>query len=178
MWGYEVPSDADPVLWFKLLLLREEDLEEDLRQSDYYIRAKRKLRELNKTPTDIIADYLRALWQHTLNTIHKSRSKFVIAALAFHVVITVPAIWKDYARTSMQEAAAKAGILDHRSAGPTTLSFVPEPEAAGLVTLCEYGEMLKTDDVYVICDAGGGTVVSSIIAYFALALVTSPLSFN
>ncbi len=102
MWGYEVPSDADPVLWFKLLLLREEDLEEDLRQSDYYIRAKRKLRELNKTPTDIIADYLRALWQHTLNTIHKSRSKFVIAALAFHVVITVPAIWKDYARTSMQ----------------------------------------------------------------------------
>ncbi|KAI0904020.1 actin-like ATPase domain-containing protein [Ustulina deusta] len=158
MWGYEVPSDADPVLWFKLLLLREEDLEEDLRQSDYYIRAKRKLRELNKTPTDIIADYLRALWQHTLNTIHKSRSKFVIAALAFHVVITVPAIWKDYARTSMQEAAAKAGILDHRSAGPTTLSFVPEPEAAGLVTLCEYGEMLKTDDVYVICDAGGGTV--------------------
>ncbi|KAI1308319.1 actin-like ATPase domain-containing protein [Xylaria venustula] len=158
MWGYEVPSDADPVLWFKLLLLREEDLEQDLRESDYYIRAKRKLKELEKTPVDLIADYFRALWQHTLNTIHKSRSKTVISALAFHVVITVPAIWKDYARTSMQEAANKAGILNVRSAGPTTLSFVPEPEAAGLITLCEYGEMLKTDDVYVICDAGGGTV--------------------
>ncbi|KAI0521984.1 actin-like ATPase domain-containing protein [Xylaria bambusicola] len=158
MWGYEVPSDADPALWFKLLLLKEEDLDESLRQSDYYIRAKRKLTELEKPPTEIIADYLRALWKHTLDTIHKSRSKFVIAALAFHVVLTVPAIWKDYARTSMQEAVARAGILDHRPAGPTTLSFVPEPEAAGLVTLCEHGEMLKTDDVYVICDAGGGTV--------------------
>ncbi|KAJ2992964.1 hypothetical protein NUW58_g1993 [Xylaria curta] len=158
MWGYEVPSDADPVLWFKLLLLLDEDLEEDLRQSDYYIRAKRKLSELDKTPTDIIADYLRALWQHTLNTIHKSRSRIVIGGLGFHVVITVPAIWKDYARTSMREAAAKAGILDARPAGPTTLSFVPEPEAAGLVTLWEHGEMLRTDDVYVICDAGGGTV--------------------
>ncbi|KAI1425006.1 actin-like ATPase domain-containing protein [Xylaria sp. FL1777] len=158
MWGYEVPSDADPVLWFKLLLLREEDLEEELRQSDYYIRAKRKLRELDKTSVDLIADYLKALWQHTLDTIHKSRSRFVIAALAFHVVITVPAIWKDYARTSMKEAATKAGILNQRPAGTTTLSFVPEPEAAGLITLCEYGEMLKTDDVYVICDAGGGTV--------------------
>ncbi|KAI1162283.1 actin-like ATPase domain-containing protein [Nemania serpens] len=158
MWGYEVPLDADPVLWFKLLLLRDQDLEEDLRQSDYYIRAKKKLRELDKTPTEIVADYLRVLWKHTLDTIHKSRSKVVIAALAFHVVITVPAIWKDYARTSMQEAAAKAGILEVRPAGPTTLSFVPEPEAAGLVTLCEHGERLKTDDVYVICDAGGGTV--------------------
>ncbi|KAI1733567.1 actin-like ATPase domain-containing protein [Xylaria scruposa] len=158
LWGYEIPPDADPVLWFKLLLLRDEDLEGDLRQSDFYIRAKRKLQEIDKTPTDVIADYLRLLWHHTLKTIHKSRSKVVIAALAFHVVVTVPAIWKDYARSSMKEAAAKAGILDHRSAGPTTLSFVPEPEAAGLVTLWEHGDILKTDDVYVICDAGGGTV--------------------
>ncbi|KAI0440360.1 actin-like ATPase domain-containing protein [Xylaria telfairii] len=159
MWGYEVPLDAaDPVQWFKLLLLRDEDIGDDLRQSDYYIRAKRKLRELDKTPTEIIADYLRLLWRHTLDTIHKSRSKVVLGALAFHVVVTVPAIWQDYARTSMQHAVAKAGILDFRSAGPTTMSFVPEPEAAGLVTLCEHGETLQSDDVYVICDAGGGTV--------------------
>ncbi|KID84431.1 hsp70 family chaperone [Metarhizium guizhouense ARSEF 977] len=158
LWGYEVPYNTDPIRWFKLLLLKDEDVEEALRLSDYYLRAKKMLRELNKAPTDFIADYLRALWQHTLDTIHKSRSKSVIAALTFHVVITVPAIWKDYARASMREAAAKAGILDNRPAGPTTLSFVPEPEAAALVTLCEYGKMLKTDDVYVICDAGGGTV--------------------
>lgn len=60
----------------------------------------------------------------------------------------------------MQEAAKKAGILDPRDAGPTTLGFGPEPEAAALATLCEPGRSIDTKDVYVICDAGGGTVVS------------------
>lgn len=159
MWGYGIPPDATPVQWFKLLLLRDEDVDKELQQSDYYLRAKKMLRELNKTPTDLIADYLGALWRHTISIIHKSRSKTVVAALAFHVVITVPAIWKDYARAAMQEAMAKAGILQDRPAGPTTMSFVPEPEAAALMTLYEYGDLLRTDDVYVICDAGGGTVV-------------------
>jgi len=72
----------------------------------------------------------------------------------------VPAIWKDYARQGMEEAATRAGILKHRPVGPTTLSFVPEPEAAALVTLWENRRDLKTGHLYVVCDAGGGTVVS------------------
>ena len=118
------------------------------------------LKEENKTATDLVADYLKALWQHTLDTMLKARSKSVIEALAFRVVITVPAIWKDYARREMEEAAKKAGILGDRSAGPTTLTFAPEPEAAALATLYERGKDINVDDVYVICDAGGGTVVS------------------
>jgi len=158
-WGYAVPLSADPIKWFKLLLLKDEDLDDEIRTSDYVLRARKMLRELDKTPVDAVADYLSALWQHTLDTIHKSRSKSSIAALTFHVVITVPAIWKDYARTAMTEAATKAGILKHRAAGETTLSFVPEPEAAALVTLWEHRRDLRTGDLYVICDAGGGTVV-------------------
>jgi hypothetical protein len=160
MWGYGIPADADPVRWFKLLLLQEEDLAPELRQSDFVLRARKMLRENNKTATDLIADYLKALWAHILNSIKKARSKTVIEALRFHVVITVPAIWKDYARTAMEEAAKKAGILDDRPAGSTTLAFAPEPEAAALATLCEKGRVAKKDDVFVICDAGGGTVVS------------------
>ncbi|KAL3474643.1 hypothetical protein BJX99DRAFT_231373 [Aspergillus californicus] len=158
MWGYDIPPDADPVKWFKLLLLREEDLDPKLRASEFVLRGRKMLRELDKTATDVIADYLRALWQHVMKTIHKARGKSVIAALAFHVVITVPAIWKDYARQAMKEAARRAGILDDRDAGPTILTFAPEPEAAALATLCERARELNTDDVYVICDAGGGTV--------------------
>ncbi|CAG9936358.1 unnamed protein product [Clonostachys rosea f. rosea IK726] len=158
MWGYGIPADADPVRWFKLLLLQEEDLAPELRQSDFVLRARKMLRENNKTATDLIADYLKALWAHILNSIKKARSKTVIEALRFHVVITVPAIWKDYARTAMEEAAKKAGILDDRPAGSTTLAFAPEPEAAALATLCEKGRVAKKDDVFVICDAGGGTV--------------------
>ncbi|KAL2808589.1 hypothetical protein BJX63DRAFT_408776 [Aspergillus granulosus] len=158
MWGYDIPADADPVRWFKLLLLRDEDLAPELRASDFVLRGRKMLRELNKTATEVIADYLRCMWEHIMATIRKSRSKSVIAALTFHVVITVPAIWKDYARREMEQAARMAGILEYREIGPTTLTFAPEPEAAALATLCEQGQDINTDDVYVICDAGGGTV--------------------
>ncbi|KAJ6125279.1 hypothetical protein N7471_012596 [Penicillium samsonianum] len=160
MWGYGIPLDADPVRWFKLLLLRDEDMTEEQRQSEPLLRARKLMRETGMSATDLVADYLRPLWQHTMETIHRFRSKSVISALTFHVVITVPAIWKDYARKGMEEAARNAGILQDRPIGPTTLSFVPEPEAAALVTLCERGRErdIETDDVYVICDAGGGTV--------------------
>jgi hypothetical protein len=160
MWGYEIPTDADPVRWFKLLLVKDEDLAPELRCSEFLLRGRRMLKENNKTAVDLVADYLRALWKHVLDTINKSRGESVVEALAFKVVITVPAIWKGYARQSMQEAAKKSGILDRRLAGSTTLTFAPEPEAAALSTLCEPGRRTKRGDVYVICDAGGGTVVS------------------
>ncbi len=158
MWGYEIP-DADPVRWFKLLLLKEEDLDKDLRSSEFLLRGRRMLRENSKTAVGLIADYLRAFWKHIVETINKSRGESVVDTLAFHVVITVPAIWKNYARQGMQKAAEEAGILNPRPAGPTTLSFVPEPEAAALSTLSEPSRRIKEGDVYVICDAGGGTVV-------------------
>jgi molecular chaperone DnaK (HSP70) len=86
-----------------------------------------------------------------------------VDALRFHIVITIPAIWKGYARQGMEEAAKKSGILRRRPAGETTLSFAPEPEAAALSTLSEPGRKTKQGDVYMICDAGGGTVVRIIL---------------
>lgn len=78
--------------------------------------------------------------------------------MQLHVVLTVPAIWKDYARESMARAAYAAGIVENRPAGQTTLSFAPEPEAAALSTLSESDHRVKKRNVYVICDAGGGTI--------------------
>ncbi|KAH9212086.1 hypothetical protein DL95DRAFT_464318 [Leptodontidium sp. 2 PMI_412] len=152
MWGYGIPIDATPVSWFKLLLVKDADLDEELRSSEFMLRGRKMLRENGKTAVDLIADYLRALWEHVLDTIQKARGESVVDALPFHVVITVPAIWKGYAREAMEKAVKQSGILRSRTAGPTTLTFAPEPEAAALSTLSERG------DVYVICDAGGGTV--------------------
>ena len=162
MSGYEIPADADPVRWFKLLLLKEDDLSPDLKSSEFILRGRKMLKESGKTATDLIADYLKTLWKHTLQTITKARGESVVDALVFHVVTTVPAIWKGYARESMKQAAKKAGILKRRPAGATTLIFAPEPEAAALATLCEPGRRINRGEVYVICDAGGGTVVSLI----------------
>ncbi|KAL4764896.1 Hsp70 family protein [Aspergillus foveolatus] len=158
MWGYNIPGGADTVRGFKLLLLHDEDLTDDVKTSEFFLRAKKMLRDTGKTPIGLVADYLRALWQHTMDTINKALGESVMDGLRFLVVITVPAIWKAYARQSMQDAAKRAGILKARKAGGTTLSFIPEPEAAALSTLCERGRRIKKGDVYVICDAGGGTV--------------------
>ncbi|KAF2682390.1 actin-like ATPase domain-containing protein [Lentithecium fluviatile CBS 122367] len=158
MWGYEIPADADPVRWFKLLLLKEEDLDPEMRSNEFILRGRKMLKENGKTAVDLIADYLRAIWKHIIETINKSRGESVVDALAFHIVITVPAIWKGYARQEMEEAANKAGLLNRRAAGDTTMTFAPEPESAGLSTLCEPGRKVKVGEVYMICDAGGGTV--------------------
>ncbi|EFX01732.1 hsp70 family chaperone [Grosmannia clavigera kw1407] len=159
LWGYEIPPDAKSARWFKLLLLRDEDLSAELRKSEYIQHGRDMLSEMGKSAIDVTADYLRMLSQHTLETIRKSRGESVVDALRFHIVITVPAIWKDYARQSMKEAVQKAGLLKPRAAGPTTLAFSPEPGGrAALATLCEPGRKTEKDDVFIICDAGGGTV--------------------
>lgn len=126
MWGYKIPVDGDPIRWFKLLLLKDEDLNAELRSSEFIL------------------------------------GESVVDALTFHVVITIPAIWKGYAGQGMEAAAKESGILESRAAGDTTLSFAPEPEAAALSTLSEAGRKPKEGDLFMICDAEGGTVVSGI----------------
>ena len=80
----------------------------------------------------------------------------------------------------MRQAALDAGILEPRLCSDTTLHFVSEPEAAALATLrdmkaAQFGVCLsftnnhknmltrvQKGDCIVVCDAGGGTVVSNI----------------
>ena len=72
-------------------------------------------------------------------------------------IITVPAIWSDKAKEQTKQAALTAGIkMDD-------LELITEPEAAALycATLCEEVD-LEQGDHFLICDAGGGTVVCSL----------------
>ncbi|KAI1873113.1 uncharacterized protein JN550_003366 [Neoarthrinium moseri] len=158
IWGYSIPADADPFRWFKLLLLHREDLNPELCESSFLIKAQIMLKESGKTAVDLVADYLRLLWEHIMSTIEKARGESVVEALVFHVIVTVPAIWKGYARQAMEEAVKKSGILNFRLAGTTKLVFAPEPEVAAFSTLLEQGSSIRPGNVYVICDAGGGTV--------------------
>jgi hypothetical protein len=152
-WGYDVPGDADPLQWFKLLLLKDEDMDPRLQRSEYILRARNMLEGLKKSATEVISDYLRLIWSHALACITKARGAAVVQGMQFHVVLTIPAIWKSYARQEMQIAAASAGILKKRDAGPTTLIFAPEPEAAALATFADRGlhPLLKVrvlDEIY------------------------------
>ncbi|KAI1326451.1 hypothetical protein F5Y16DRAFT_374825 [Xylariaceae sp. FL0255] len=170
-WGYDVPPDEEPFRWFKLLLLHSEDLNSEIRDSEFLSRARNMTKEQGKSAVELVADYLRLLWGHIMSTIERARGETVVEALPIHVVITVPAIWKGYARQSMRDAAEESGMLESRFGGTAELSFVPEPEAAAMSTLLEQGGSVKPGHVYIVCDAGGGTV--DLISYEVAS--TNPL---
>ncbi|UZP40356.1 hypothetical protein NXS19_008172 [Fusarium pseudograminearum] len=47
--GFEIDGDTDPIKWFKLLLLKEEDLPTELKSSEFILRARKMMRENDKT---------------------------------------------------------------------------------------------------------------------------------
>ncbi|RSL72501.1 hypothetical protein CEP51_011897 [Fusarium floridanum] len=159
-WGYSIPADKDALKWFKLLLLKEDDLPADVAKSEQLANA-RRLQEGAKTkPIEIIACFLGKLWDHAIESMKRGIGAELLSMSKFHVVITLPAIWPPYAQKLMKQAASLSGILDARSCGDTTLRFVSEPEAAALATIKDLSKRstIKPGDTIVICDAGGGTV--------------------
>ncbi|KAI0973390.1 hypothetical protein F4678DRAFT_477857 [Xylaria arbuscula] len=164
-WGYKIPAGVETIEWFKLLLLNDRDLQKHLQGSSHLHDAKRMLSKLGKSPVQVTSDYLEALWNHALKQICDEKGSNFVAGMPFEVVVTVPAIWTDYARGRMYEAAKLAGILKGRTAGETNISFISEPEAAAIATMPELGNRsdLRVGDSFVVLDAGGGTV--DIISY-------------
>lgn len=137
-WGYDVPPDQEAIRWFKLLLVNDSDLDKDIRNSPQLKRAKELLRQLKKTPVDVIADFLRLLWKHATDDIIRDRGSVAFKGSRLRVWITVPAIWQADACKRMRQAVEKAGILEYRSAGETTVDLVAEPEAAAMAVLDDF----------------------------------------
>ncbi|KAJ4861040.1 hypothetical protein T069G_06028 [Trichoderma breve] len=164
-WGYTVPEKASSFKfeWFKLCLLDEGDIPKDLRNAAQIQAAQKSLRDSNKHVEDVISDYLRELWTHSITNIRRAVGGQLVDISKFKVVVTIPAIWPSYAQASMVRAIKKAGILESRIPGDTVLKFITEPEAAALATIndmCTYNSRpnMEVGDHFIVCDAGGGTV--------------------
>ncbi|KAH7256673.1 hypothetical protein BKA59DRAFT_490663 [Fusarium tricinctum] len=159
-WGYSIPIDNEPLKWFKLLLIDLKDLPTDVARSSQLQEARRLRNKIKKEPIEIIATFLRKLWDHSLDSIRRAVGVDLLKRTKLQVVITLPAIWPPYAQQRMKRAAQQSGILDGRPAGATTLRFISEPEAAALATIKDLAKRsnIKTGDTIVVCDAGGGTV--------------------
>lgn len=127
-WGFEqFNAEGEKFEKFKLLLSeRARNNSASLPLQDTLDR----MRALNKSPVDVVADYLKNVWNHTLKNL-KLKLSF-IENLRFKVVLTVPAIWDHAAQELTREAAQKAGIEKKRNAGTTKLDIISEPEAAAL----------------------------------------------
>ncbi|KAF5575134.1 hypothetical protein FPANT_11463 [Fusarium pseudoanthophilum] len=159
-WGYGISPEHEPLKWFKLLLLEPKDIPPGVSESTQLKEARRLLANARKEPVEVVTSFLRKIWDHSVESIRRAIGEDVVKRSRFQVVITLPAIWAPYAQQRMKVAAKQAGILDPRLAGPTTLRFVSEPEAAALATIKDLSKRssIKAGDTIVVCDAGGGTV--------------------
>jgi molecular chaperone DnaK (HSP70) len=139
-WGYSVPADKDALKWFKLLLLDTADIPANMLSSSQLRKARNLLSGIKKDPVEVIACFLRKIWNHAIDSICRSVGVDLVQKSRFHVVITLPAIWPPYAQQRMKQAARVSGILDDRSCGETTLRFISEPEAAALATIKDFSK--------------------------------------
>jgi len=159
-WGYEIEARQEPLRWFKLCLEQKKYLNADVQRSEQLETAQRLLSNQGITAVDAAADFLRQLWGATIESIEKQYGD-AVKGLPFRVILTVPAMWSDGAKDNTLKAARQAGIQAPRLCGDTTLDLVPEPEAAALAVLADFGDRpgVQAGDVITVCDCGGGTVV-------------------
>ncbi|CAG9937945.1 unnamed protein product [Clonostachys rosea f. rosea IK726] len=154
------PDSLNMVSSFDGPIWTNDHLPDHFRHAPNLIEAQAQMKEMNNSPVDVIADYLRLLWAHSLAQITRAVTTIVMGKVRLKVVVTMPAIWPLYAHLRMKEAVTMAGILDPRPAGETLLSFMSEPEAAALAALADVDGQITIDEqsTFVVCDAGGGTV--------------------
>jgi molecular chaperone DnaK (HSP70) len=138
-WGFGLSSNDSPLRWAKLLLTRC-SLENMTSTNERVLDATRMmLKEMEITPVDAIADYLRFLWKHIMERLRVRLTQAVLDNMIFKIVLTVPAIWDHRAQENMRLAAKRAGLLRDRPCGRTELTLVAEPAAAALATYIDAG---------------------------------------
>ncbi|KAG6116280.1 hypothetical protein E4U14_000333 [Claviceps sp. LM454 group G7] len=154
-WGASVNKLNGGIVAIKLLL-------DPKQQRPLYLPAKHveeELKSLPKSPLEIAADFIGAIYAHALEDISSSVPKAYMDMCHKEFVLSVPAVWSDAAKNATLKAAELAGIK------PVTV--VKEPEAAALYSIKTLDFSIKKNDVFVVCDAGGGTV--DLISYEVLA---------
>jgi hypothetical protein len=160
-WGWGIPTRFDALRWFKLLLLDPKDLPPEVRGYGYLEDMRKRLANEDRDPVEVVADYLRRLWRHTLANIGSEIGETVLSQTNLKIRMTVPAIWPAYALARMRDAATLADMTQQRGkCEPTGLDFVNEPEAAALASTADLKKecRLESGDTFTIMDAGGGTV--------------------
>lgn len=109
-----------------------------------------------KRPVDYVRDYLCFVYNYVRDVILPNRyGTDLLQNQKISYAITVPAIWTEKAKDLTREAARKAGIPMNN------FRLITEPEAAALYCATTLTEVdLFPGDYFLICDAGGGTVVN------------------
>ena len=123
-WGYNVGLTDESFRWIKVLL---EENHKYVTMVEPVKDSNTLLRKIHKTAQEVVADYLKLLWDYTIDDIRKYHPDYK-NIFALRAVLTVPAIWSPAAKDKTLQAAKIAGM-------PANIKLVTEPEAAALATL-------------------------------------------
>ncbi|MCJ1404053.1 hypothetical protein MMC11_007277 [Xylographa trunciseda] len=162
-WGYKISDSAPRHKWFKLSLDPTQErnlfsLEPEL--PDAYPSASSH----HVTVEKMVIDYLTALRQHVEQVLQYKVPKDTLARTPLQYCLTVPAVWSETAQAKTHACAVAAGMTKDEE-----LTMITEPEAAATYALDAMNpHHLKVGSVFVLVDAGGGTV--DLISYKVIAL--------
>ncbi|KAF4949536.1 hypothetical protein FGADI_8834 [Fusarium gaditjirri] len=143
--------------WFKLSLLLRDDLPSDVRNSPKFNELNKAREAIDVTAANATARYLREIWEVFLKKLREE-----IRDPHIQLSVTVPVLWPNYARESMEEALNRAGILGENVV--LAPKFLIEPEATALAFFSSEDRSktniskLQPGETVLICDCGGGTV--------------------
>ncbi|KAI7771181.1 hypothetical protein LZL87_012939 [Fusarium oxysporum] len=170
-WGFKVPDDPDVLRWFKHLIVDDKDLPDHIRFSPQLANAKRIMRKVQKTPVEIVGDYLKKLWLYSWEHISQSEGLGENPVINVLICITSPATWPSSARVRTTKALAHAGLLNYFPRDRFRLRFFTDISMAAFAAIDDHAERrdLEYGDVIIACDAGGGTV--DVIPYFVTSRV-------
>jgi hypothetical protein len=104
----------------------------------------------------VIADYLRFMKEYTLQKLQNAFPMGNVHADLVQWCLTVPAMWTDEQKDAMRSAAHRAGLVSEKDS--EQLLVILEPEAAALHARVSRDVEMEEDSVFMVVDAGGGTV--------------------
>lgn len=157
IWGSSVrPSHTLQVTRFKLGLEPSVTLHYDYPNANNFGRHPNFP---DKEPVDFTTDYLTCVHSYVQKVcLPRQFGDDFLRNQRMSYIVTVPAIWTDKAKGLTRQAASQAVDVP---ASDDDLILISEPEAAALYcsSMCQEVD-LKDDDRFLVCDAGGGTVVT------------------
>ncbi|MCJ1394140.1 hypothetical protein MMC18_007018 [Xylographa bjoerkii] len=139
----QIPSDGFIVKFMKLLLHNSDET----RDRRTYLQE--QAARLNKNPKDFVQDILVFLREQCEGINRKHLGPDIVRCVNSYV-LSVPAAWTNVEQQVYLQAAKDAGMQN--------VSLVSEAEAVAIFTLAKDSHLWEINDVFLVCDAGGGTV--------------------
>ncbi|KAI4925412.1 hypothetical protein J4E85_007291 [Alternaria conjuncta] len=159
-WGSLIAPNVQRHMWTKLLLDDAKAGEVDKILKELTLDDNRGP---SSKPVDIIAEFLAHVKAHVIKNLDIQYGKGLWRSLPITLVITVPAVWSDSAKSATLKAVNKAGFNNIELPQLKRTVLTTEPEAAAIYTIQSIrggiqDEQFAVGDGFIVCDMGGGTI--------------------